>query len=261
MNRIDKKFKDLKKEGKKAFVAFITCGFPNLKTTENLLKEFARIGVDVIELGIPFSDPMADGKVIQEASLHALKNKVTLKNAIDLVARVRKDVNVPIAFMTYYNPVYKYGLEKFVNDAVKAGVDGVIIPDLPPEEAKDLKSFSDNKNFDIISFLAPTSTDARIKFVSKQAKGFIYYVSLTGVTGERTSLAKNIQENLKRIYKFTDKPVCVGFGVSNAAQVKDIQKCADGVIVGSAIVKKIKENIGKADLVVKVSQYVEELKG
>ncbi len=261
MNRIDNKFKDLKKENKKAFVAFITCGFPDLKITENLLREFARIGVDVVELGIPFSDPMADGKVIQEASLHALKNKVTLKNAIDLVSRVRKDTDMPIAFMTYYNPIYKYGLDKFINDANKAGVDGVIIPDLPPEEAKELKTFADKKNFDIISFLAPTSTDERIKFVSKQAKGFIYYVSLTGVTGERTSLPSNIKENLKRIYKYTNKPVCVGFGVSTATQVKDIQKIADGVIVGSAIIKKIRENIGKNDIVQKVSKYVQELKG
>jgi len=261
MNRIDKKFKQLKKDKKSAFVAFITAGYPNLQTTEKLITEFTKIDVDILELGVPFSDPLADGPIIQEASKAALENGVNLPAILKTVKNARRASNMPICLMTYYNPVFCYGQEKFVQDAVKAGVDGVIIPDLPPEEAKDLIKASRKYNLATIFFLAPTSTKKRIKLVSQASTGFIYYVSLTGVTGPRKSLPEDLIKKVKTFKKFTKKPICVGFGVSSPEQVKAIQKVADGVIVGSAIVGKIKENIKRPDILKKVSGFVSSLKG
>lgn len=261
MNRIDKKFKDLKKKNKKAFIAFITAGYPNLNTTKKLVLEFDRIGVDIIELGVPFSDPMADGQIIQEASQEALRKNTHLAGILNLVKSVRiKHSNIPICLMTYYNPIFCFGEERFVKNAVASGVDGVIIPDLPPEEAKSFIELANKSNLDMICFLAPTSALKRVKFISRIAKGFIYYVSLTGVTGLRKKLPKDLRNNLKLIKKCTKKPVCVGFGVSNAFQVKEINKIADGVIVGSAIVKQIKDNLTKKNLIKKVSDFVQGLK-
>jgi len=260
MNRIEKKFKDLKKNKQKAFITFITAGYPNLNTTEKLILEFSRIGVDVIELGVPFSDPLADGPVIQESSEAALKKHVHLRDILNLVKRVRKAVDIPLCLMTYYNPIFCFPQERFVKSAKTAGVDGVIIPDLPPEEGSSLIRAANKAGLDIICFLSPTTTKERIKFISKVARGFIYYVSLTGVTGPRENLPADLKENLKVIKKLTDKPVCVGFGVSTNAQVRQIDKIADGVIVGSGIVKKIRENIGRPDLVKRVSNFVRGLK-
>jgi len=259
MNRIEKKFRELRGAKKKAFIAFITAGYPNLKTTEKLVLGLARTGVDILELGVPFSDPLADGAIIQEASQRALKNKVHLADILNLVRRVRKVVNTPICLMTYYNPVFCFGERLFINQAIKSGVDGVIIPDLPPEEANLFIRYANNACIDIICFLSPTSTKQRIKFIARASKGFIYYVSLTGVTGPRKDLPSDLINNVRLIKRYTDKPVCVGFGVSNAYQVSQIKKIADGVIVGSAIVKKIKDNIGRPDLVKKVSNFVRSL--
>lgn len=256
MNRIEKKFKELRGTGKKAFLAFITAGYPNLKTTERLLGEFARLGVDIVELGVPFSDPMADGPVIQEASQVALKKNTNLNHIFSLVKRARKNIQLPICLMTYYNPIFCFGQERFVKKAASCGVDGVIIPDLPPEEAGDFIRLANKFNLDTICFLAPTSGIKRIKLVSRLARGFIYYVSLTGVTGVRKNLPGDLVANLKLIKKYTAKPLCVGFGISHAKQVKQIERIADGVIVGSAIIQKIKENIGRPDLVKRVSSFV-----
>ncbi|MBU1726401.1 MAG: tryptophan synthase subunit alpha [Candidatus Omnitrophica bacterium] len=261
MNRIESKFKELKKKNKKAFIAFITAGYPNLGTTEDLIKEFNKIDVDILELGVPFTDPMADGSMIQEASQQALKRKVRLIDILDLVKRARRTVNIPICLMTYYNPIFCFGEEKFIKRARECGVDGVIVPDLPPEEGKDLIKAANKAGIDIICFLAPTSGLDRIKMVARVAKGFIYYVSLTGVTGARNKLPLDLKKKLKLIKKITDKPVCVGFGVSTRAQVKEVQKFSDGVIVGSAIVRKIKENIAKKGLQKKVSEFAKGLKG
>jgi tryptophan synthase alpha chain len=260
MNRIDRKFNQLRKADKKAFIVFITAGYPNLSTTEKLILEFAKIGVDIIELGVPFSDPLADGPIIQEASQKALENRVHLIDILNLVRRVRKVVDVPICLMTYYNPVFCFGEQRFIQQALKCGVDGVIIPDLPPEEARAFIKHADESGIDIICFLSPTSTQKRIKFISGISKGFIYYVSLTGVTGPRENLPLDLITKVKEIKKYTQKPVCVGFGISGSNQVKQIQRIADGVIVGSAIVRKIKENIRRPDLVKRVSRFVENLK-
>ncbi|MFA4889226.1 MAG: tryptophan synthase subunit alpha [Candidatus Omnitrophota bacterium] len=261
MNRIDKVFKQLKAAKKKAFIAFITAGYPDLKTTGQLIRRFDEIGVDIIELGVPFTDPMADGSIIQQASQVALKGNVRLIDILNLVRRLRKEVSVPICLMSYYNPIFCFGDELFIRQAVASGVDGVIIPDLPPEEAKAFIRQANKSALDNICFIAPTSSLERIKFIAKVARGFIYYVSLTGVTGARSRLPEDLIRKLKSIKKITRKPLCVGFGVSRRQQVKAIGKVADGVIVGSAIVKKIKENLGQADLVEKTVNFVRVLSG
>jgi len=260
MNRIERKFIQLKRTNKKALIVFITAGYPDLRTTELLIKEFSKMGVDVIELGVPFSDPMADGTIIQEASQYALERRVHLQDILNLVKKVRPDVDTPICLMTYYNPVFCFGEEKFARVAVTSGVDGVIIPDLPVEEGKSFIRLMNRFDLDVILFLAPTTTLKRMRLVSRLARGFIYYVSLTGVTGPRQNLPRDLSFKLKEIKKITVKPVCVGFGVSSPKQVKQIYKIADGVIVGSAIIKKIKENINRKTLVKNVNAFVAKLK-
>jgi tryptophan synthase alpha chain len=260
MNRIDSTFKKLKAAKKKAFIAFITAGFPDLATTKKLILALESSGVDIIELGIPFSDPVADGAVIQEASLWALeRNKVNLDKVFKLVKDVRKITRIPICFMSYYNPIFSFGEEKFLRQAKVCGVDGVIIPDLPLEEGLGLARISKSLGVNIINFIAPTTKPERIKFISRISRGFIYYVSLTGTTGTRSSLPADLELHIKQVKCLTDKPVCVGFGVSSPAQVRLVTKVADGVIVGSAIVRKIKENIGRPDLLKKVSGFVASL--
>ncbi|MFA5155819.1 MAG: tryptophan synthase subunit alpha [Candidatus Omnitrophota bacterium] len=261
MARIERKFVELKKYKKKAFIAFITAGYPSLSATEKLVVEFDRIGVDIVELGVPFSDPMADGPMIQEASKAALDKKVNLPDILRLVKKIRGQASIPLCLMTYYNPVFCYGQEKFAKDAVAAGVDGVIIPDLPPDEAGDFIKQAKASGLDTIFLAAPTSTPERIKLIAKASRGFIYYVSLTGVTGARKQLPQDISRQIKIIKKFTAKPVCVGFGVSSRSQVQGISKISDGAIVGSAIVKKIKENLSRPDMVKRVSSFVSSLKG
>ena len=260
MNRIDKKFRKLRREKKKALVAFITCGDPNLSTTYRLALEFARLGVDILELGVPFSDPLADGPTIQAASQRALKNRVNLGDVFKLVRRLREKIELPIVFLTYYNIIYRFGIKDFVRQARLCGVDGAIIADLPVEEAKDLIRTARKSKFATIFLAAPTSNAQRIKRIASNSSGFIYYVSLTGTTGARKKLPKELVTQVRRIKRITSKPVCVGFGVSNPAQAREIARVADGVIVGSAIIKIIEENLGRKDLVAKVAKFVQKLK-
>ncbi len=259
MNRIDKKFQELQRNKKKAFIAFITAGFPNLSSTKNLVLELERQGVDIIELGVPFSDPLADGPVIQRASQYSLENGTNLDKILLLVKELRSKTQIPVCLMTYYNPVLKYGLEALVKKAVICGVDGFIIPDLPFEEAKEFLKISKKKNIDLISFLAPTSSLERIKMISKASHGFIYYVSLTGVTGTRERLPRDLTKNISFIKRYTNKAICVGFGISKPEHIKAISRLADGVIVGSAIVKEIEENLTKNDMIKKVGKFVKNL--
>ena len=260
MTRIEKKFRDLKKQGRKAFIAFIVCGDPNLAATEKIIRQLEANGTDIIELGVPFSDPLADGPVIQAASQRALKNKVSLKKVIALVKRVRAFSSIPIALFTYYNPVFKFGEANLVRQAKSAGVDGLVIPDLPVEEARPLLSLTRKAGLNLIFFLSPTSPPARIKLVSRLSSGFIYYVSLTGVTGARKRLSADLPEKMRLIKRLClNKPVCAGFGVSNAGQVAEISKVCDGVIVGSGIVNIIQKNIGKKDIAGKVGSFVRGL--
>jgi len=259
MNKIEQKFKELKNQNRKAFIAFITAGDPDLKTTEELVLAFERAGVDIIELGIPFSDPLADGPTIQASYLRALNKGTTVEKILETVVRIRKHTSIPIALMSSYNPIFHYGEEKFVKACATIGVDGLIIPDLPPEEAVILRRAAHAHDIATVFFVAPTSTDERIKSNTKAASGFVYYVSLTGITGTQKAVADAVVKQIKHIKRFTDKPVCAGFGISTPQQVRDIGSGADGVIVGSAIVKFIENNQGAPALVKKAASYVASL--
>lgn len=243
MNRIDAKFKRLRYRKNKAFVAYICAGDPNLAFTRRLVIELDKAGVDIIELGIPFSDPLADGPTIQKASQRALKGGVNLKKIFSLTASLRQETDIPIVFMGYYNPIYDYGLEAFIKKAKASGADGVIIPDLIPEEADRFASLSRRSDFDTIFLAAPTSSRKRIRLIAGLSTGFIYYVSLVGVTGARKVLPAHIREHIREIKRFSKKPVCVGFGVSTPKQAKGLSAYCDGVIVGSAIIDKIEKNL------------------
>ena len=256
MNRIDLKFKELRRERKKAFIAFITAGYPNLKVTEDLVLAFEKSGVDIIELGVPFSDPLADGPTIQASSQKALSNHTTLEKILSLVFRIRRKSSIPIALMTYYNPIFHFGEKRFVAKAKKAGVDGMIVPDLPPEEAGGLIRAARKSNLSTIFFLSPTTTKERTRKILQVSRGFIYYVSLTGVTGARGVLPADIARHVRAAKRLTAKPICVGFGVSTSTQVKSIAKISDGVIVGSAIISAITKNIGRKNFVKNVSRFV-----
>lgn len=262
MNRIDKKFKQLKKEGRKAFIAFVTAGYPDLRTTEQLVLEFEKRGVDIVELGVPFSDPIADGPVIQAASYEALKKKTTLKKILVLVKRLRENTQMPLAAMSYFNPILRYGLSRFIRDAVSSGLDALIIPDLPPEEEREFAKEARRHGLELVLFLSPTTTPERARSIARSAQGFIYFVSLTGVTGARRDLPKELAGHLRAAKRFAGKtPVCAGFGVSTREQVRYVSRHADGVIVGSAIVKKIAENLKKPGLVRHTCDFVRDLKG
>lgn len=259
MNRIEKKFAELKREKKKAFIAFITAGDFGLSATKRLAVEFDKCGVDIIELGVPFSDPVSDGPTIQASSERSLKRGTNLSQIIELVGSLRPSIGAPVVLMTYYNPVLRYGLEKFVFDCERNGVDGVIVPDLPPDEAGELIASSRGKNFCAIFLLSPTSTRERIKLVAKKSRGFIYFVSLTGITGARRRLPEELLSQVRLVKRYTKKPVCVGFGVSRPEQIRQICKVADGVIVGSAIVKTIERYADKRNLIEFVGRYVKSL--
>ena len=259
MNRIDQKFKELKKKKKKAFIAFITAGDPNLKTTEELVLAFEQNGVDMVELGVPFSDPMADGPTIQASSQRALDNGTTLEKIFATVRRIRNRSQIPIVFMIYYNSIFHFGEKKFVESALACGVDGIVVPDLPFDEARTLIQEAKKKNFKTVFFVAPTSTKERIKLAGKFSTGFVYYVSLTGVTGERTQLPSDVIHNIRVAKQLTGKPVCAGFGISTPSQVRAISQIADGIIVGSAIVKVIEKNKQQKNLVRNVANFVRTL--
>ncbi|MEK6646724.1 MAG: tryptophan synthase subunit alpha [Candidatus Firestonebacteria bacterium] len=257
MNRIDKKFIELKKENKKAFIPYIVSGDPSIYTTYELLLEFDKIGVDIVELGVPFSDPLADGPTIQRAYQRSLKKGTNLDSILKLVKRFRKKSQMPVVLMCYYNLIFKYGIKKFSKDAYILGVDGVIIPDLPVEEAKIWKKEANLSNIATIFLASPTSTSDRLKMIADLSSGFIYYVSLTGVTGERKVINTDIKKSINNIRNWTDKPIAVGFGVSTPKQAKEMIAFCDGVIVGSAIVRKIEENIKKQNIVSNTSKFVQ----
>lgn len=260
MNRIDQKFKELKAKGKQALIVYLTCGYPDLRTTEKLVLELEKRGVDIIELGVPFSDPLADGPTIQEASSYALKKKINLESIFSLVRRLRKTTEIPLCLMGYYNPIFSFGQVRFVGEAKMAGIDAVIIPDLPPEEDKWLLSLTQKADLKTVFFLSPTSSIERIKYITKVSTGFIYYVSLTGVTGERMSLSGDLKQNINTIKRYTQKPLCVGFGISTPKHIREVFKIAEGAIVGSAVIKVIRDNIGKRNLAEKVGRFVEGLR-
>jgi tryptophan synthase alpha chain len=242
VSRIAKKFDLLKREGRKAFIPYIMSGDPDIRKTTSLLSVLSDCGADIIELGVPFSDPLADGPTIQRAAERAISGGTTLAKVIEMVSSVRKRIEVPIVLMTYYNPVFKYGEKRFIHDAVNAGVDGVIIPDLPPDEAGDFIRAARPNGLDTIFLLAPTSTEERIRLVTKNSTGFTYYVSMTGITGSVLKIDRSIKQMIRRIRSVSDMPVCVGFGISTPEEAKIVSSIADGVIIGSAIVRTMHES-------------------
>ena len=244
MSRIAAKFSELALKKEKALVTFITAGDPELESTEALITELEKSGADLIELGVPFSDPMADGPTIQLSSERALAAGTTLPKILSMVKSVRKRTEIPIILMGYYNPFFLYGVERFVADAAAAGVDGVLLVDLPPEEAGEFKAAADRQGIDVIFLLTPTSDDARIKKVARLGSGFIYYVSVTGVTGARTSVADTVFPDVQKIRETVTLPLVVGFGISDPAQAGRVSAVADGVVVGSALVKLFEQFTG-----------------
>ncbi|MDA8175109.1 MAG: tryptophan synthase subunit alpha [Nitrospiraceae bacterium] len=242
-SRIEARFKELAAAGKKAFIPYIMSGDPSLNASLRLAGTLEDAGADIIELGVPFSDPVADGPLIQAAAERARRAGVNLRKALGLVAAIRKRSNIPIVLMTYYNPVLKFGEDKFAKQAVEAGADGVIVPDLPVEEADLLKEHSYKRGLDTIFLAAPTSGPERFRLVSNASTGFIYYVSLTGITGAKLAHYEEIEKSVKRLKKLSGgKAVAVGFGVSNPDEAGRIAKIADGVIVGSAVVRRARED-------------------
>ena len=241
----------------KAFIPFVTCGDPDLETTAKVVRAAAANGADLIELGIPFSDPTAEGPVIQGANLRALSGGVTTDKVFDLVRDLRKDVTIPMVFMTYANVVFSYGAEKFISTCNEIGIDGLILPDLPFEEKDELQPLCDKYGVDLISLIAPTSHE-RISMIAKQAQGFIYVVSSLGVTGTRSEITTDLGAIVDVIRKNTDVPCAIGFGISNPEQAKKMAALSDGAIVGSAIIK-ILEKHGR-DSADKVGEFVKAMK-
>lgn len=258
-NRLDRHFAELRSTGKRAFVAYICAGDPTLERTVDIVLALERAGVDVVELGVPFSDPLADGVVNQMAADRALKAGATFPKVLEMIRTLRTKSQIPLVLFTYLNPIYTYGYERFHTDAAAAGVDGVLVLDLPPEEALQNAELKPAPELAHIQLIAPTSPEDRIDFISKNAEGFIYYVSRLGVTGAQTEIASGIAEQVAVIKKSTEVPVCVGFGVSNPEQAATVASMADGVVVGSAIVKLIEKNGAAADLPEQVEAFVQPL--
>ena len=239
---------------------YFTAGDPSLADTRRLVIEAARQGADVVELGIPFSDPLADGPVVQRAGARALAAGTTLPRVLEMVSEVRREADVPLVLMTYYNPVLAFGLSAFASTATRVGVDGVIVVDLPPEEAAPLRKETDPLGLDVILLVAPTSSPDRLKLIGRESQGFIYVVSVTGVTGERAQVPPEIGQKVRALRNVTDTPLCVGFGIATPAQVAEVGQVADGAIVGSAIVRLVEERAGSSSLVKDVGEFVAALK-
>ena len=256
MGRIEEGFATLKREGKKGFIPYITAGDPDLATTEELLIILAQFGATLIELGVPFSDPMADGPVIQRASERALKHNLDLQQILDVVARARKQIDTPIILFSYYNPLLQFGLRRLAQAAKDAGLDGVLVTDLTPEESGGFEAELRAHGLDMIFLIAPTSTDERLKLVAEHASGFIYAVSRAGVTGARETLSAEAEKLVNRMRRFSSLPIAVGFGISTAEQVAEVQRYADAVVVGSAIVAEMERLVGAPDLVERMKSFL-----
>ena len=241
----------------KALIAYITVGYPSIEATLELVPLLARSGCDIVELGVPFSDPLADGATIQNADFHALQNGVTLKLCVDTARQLRQKVEIPLVIMSYFNPIYKYGCDNFCNDSTDYGINGIIIPDLPPEESGELEAAADKYKLDLIYLLAPTSSEERIKLVALKSRGFIYLVSVTGITGARKSLPPGLNSFVDRVREAASQPLCIGFGISSAQQARQIATIADGIIVGSRIIQLVESGVTSFK---EVEDFVSELR-
>lgn len=258
MSRIAKKFSELKSNNRKGFIPFITAGDPDLAKSKELVLMLAKNGATVIELGVPFSDPMADGVVIQRSAERALKHDFGIAEILDLVREVRSETDVPVILFGYFNPLLQYGLEKLCTDAKEAGIDGFLVTDLVPEEAGEFSALLRQNDLDMIFLIAPTSSDERLKMVATQASGFIYAVSRTGVTGAQETTSGSAETLVNRMRKHSDLPIAVGFGISTATQVAETWNYADAAVVGSAIVREI-EKQSSGETVSEVEKFVKSL--
>lgn len=259
LSRIEAAFNKSKREGKPGFIPFITAGDPDLEITAELLIELAGAGATVIELGVPFSDPMADGPVIQRSSERALKRGIGLKEIFATTAKVRGRIETPLVLFSYYNPLLQYGIERLAHDAKQAGIDGILVTDLTPEESEEFAAAMSVNDLDMIFLVAPTSTDERLRMIAAHASGFVYAVSRTGVTGTRENLSNEAELLVQRVRQVSSLPVAVGFGISTAAQVAETLGYADAAVVGSAIVAQIEKLSAAPNVVKEIGQYVRSL--
>jgi len=261
MTRIEKKFAELKSEGRKGFIPYVTAGDPTLDATLKLVPALEKAGADIVELGVPFSDPIADGPVIQRATERALHNGVTLRDVLRLAGEIRKKSDVPLVLFSYFNPLLNYGLEKLAIDAIGAGFDGVLASDLTVEESDKFVRVMRSAGLNTVFLVAPTSSPERMKKIAKASNGFLYAVSRAGVTGEQNELEQDLKQFLQALRSHTNSPIAVGFGISRPEHVRAVWQQADAAIVGSSIVKEIELHSGKPDFVESVTRFVEWLKG
>lgn len=258
-NRITQRLRELALKGEKALITYITAGDPDLNTTARLVHTMAAAGSDLVEVGIPFSDPVADGPVIQQASTRALAGGITVRQILKMCENARQDTDIPLILMTYYNPVFQYGLENFVRDATASGVDGLIVPDLPYEECGDLLALTDHYGLALIPLVAPTTTDIRLDAIASVARGFVYCVSVTGVTGTREEIHTDLAKFIRRVRRHISLPAAIGFGIAGPEQAARVTPYCDGVVVGSAIVKLVAA-AGSGDPAPAVASLVKEIK-
>ncbi|HEX8747779.1 MAG TPA: tryptophan synthase subunit alpha [Pyrinomonadaceae bacterium] len=259
MSRITDTFARLKTEGRRALIPFIMAGDPDLRTTRELVVELAKSGADIIELGVPFSDPIADGPVIQRASMRALLNPMGVSQVLEVVSDARRETDVPVILFSYLNPLLRFGAERLGREAARAGVDGLLVTDLTPDEYDGFYEAMTANGLDSICLAAPTSTDKRLRLIAERAKGFIYAVSRTGVTGARAEMSSDAEALVSRLRSVTDLPVAVGFGISSAKQVADVWRYADGAVVGSAIVAEMERRAGEPGFVSSMGQFTRGL--
>jgi tryptophan synthase alpha chain len=256
MNRIVEKFAQLKRAGKKGFIIYIGAGDPNLEATRQLALAFDKVGVDILELGVPFSDPLADGLVNQLAAQRGLESGTTPPKLLETIVSIRRDSQIPIVLYIYFNLIHKVGLEKFISDCARTGVDGLLVLDLPPEESDNYESLMKQAGLCHIYLVAPTTPEDRMELIVKRGSGFIYYISREGVTGMQANVASNLAAQVAKIRAYTDLPVAVGFGISNPVQAQLVAQNADAVVVGSAVVNQIGEHGTSPGMVKRVSEFV-----
>ena len=259
MNRIVEKFAALKRTGKKGFIVYIGAGDPNLEATRQLALAFDKSGVDILELGVPFSDPLADGLVNQLAAQRGLESGTTPPKVLEMIAAIRRQSQIPIVLYIYFNLIHKVGMEQFINDCARAGVDGLLVLDLPPEESDNYESLMKQAGLCHIYLVAPTTPEDRMELIVKRGSGFIYYISREGVTGMQSKVASNLASQVAKIRAHTKLPIAVGFGISNPEQVRLVAQSADAVVVGSAVVNQIAEHGRSSNLVVEVGRFVQSL--
>ncbi|CAH2213825.1 tryptophan synthase subunit alpha [Tepidibacter aestuarii] len=259
-SRISEKFNTLRQKNEKALITYITSGDPDLDTTLNLVLEMEKAGADIVELGIPYSDPLADGPVIQRAAQRALKAGTNIDSIFDMVSKIREKTELPLVFLVYFNTIHRYGINRFLDKCQNSGVDGLIIPDLPLEERRELNEIMKNYPIDLIALVAPTSED-RIREIVLDSEGFVYCISSKGVTGTRECFEVDLSNFINKVKKYTTIPLAIGFGISNKEAIKNLKGLCDGLIIGSAIVEKIEKGLEEEAVKDKVFNFVSELHG